>query len=357
VGAVTPEQIRPLADAVARGLDADVMFFSGVIDRAAWLTVAKLLEGKKHPRKNVLLTLITPGGDPDAAYRMARCLQHKYESRVFTFIPGWCKSAGTLVTLASKRLFISEMGELGPLDIQIAKADEIFEMSSGLSVQAALNTLQETAGKMFINLLLSIRGDTGRGITTRTAAELASTIVGTLLEPIYRQIEPIKIGENQRAMSITRNYGSRLVQKSGLLRNQRILDYLVSAYPDHGFVIDREEAGLLFNNVEIPTAEMETMAEALKDKIIQSADGPIGKSADIRFLSTEAKPQKLATRAAPSKGTTHEGNQTQPTVRNRRAGRGKPSGALGRGDGATARIPARNRHAANGANGAHKPRA
>ncbi len=200
---------------------------------------------------------------------------------------------------------------------------------------------------MFINLLLSIRGETGRGITTRTAAELASSIVGALLEPIYRQIEPIKIGENQRAVSITRNYGSRLAEKSGVLRSQRILDYLVAAYPDHAFVIDREEAGRLFNNVEAPTIELDKMAEAMDAKLKHPRSGPIPRGAEVRFLSGEVQAPRSGARAPATKGTANEGTHAQPAVRNGRSGR-RSTGTPGGGTTTAARRRAGNSHATAG---------
>ena len=345
---MTADRVQSAADEVAKALDADVLLFNGQIDALSWFTVAKLLAADRRIRRNVLLTLVTPGGDPDAAFRIARGLQQKYEARVFTFIPGWCKSAGTLVTLASQKIFIGDLGELGPLDIQIAKADELFEMSSGFSVQAALQTLEQTASKMFINLLLSIRGDTGRGITTRTAAELASSIVGSLLEPIYRQIEPIKIGENQRAMSITKNYGTRLAKKSGILRDRRILDYLVSAYPDHGFVIDREEANELFNNVEKPTQEMERLALALGDKALYPKDTGSPKGAEVRFLSTEPPVKRASAATINSEGATNERQPAEPATRKRRASTRRPMGVAGSGNAGASRKRSGNGLAPNG---------
>lgn len=275
------------AGKLADELESDVLFLKGSLNRQTWRAVSKTLSMTSNKRKNVLLVLVTPGGDPDAAFRIARCLQQAYDDRVFLFISGWCKSAGTLVTLSAQKLYIGDLGELGPLDIQVAKPDELFEMSSGLSVQAALETLEEVAGKMFINIMVNIRAQTGFSITTRTAAELSAAILGNLLAPIYRQIEPIKIGENQRAMKITKAYGQRLLLRSRALSDRRSLDILVSAYPDHGFVIDREEAASLFVNVEKPTPTMERLAQELGEWALHPKDGR-GSPATVAFLSPEA---------------------------------------------------------------------
>ncbi len=296
------EESRKAGATLGDSMNADVLFFNGEIDQ---LSCRKLINlgAKRNRAESVVLVLVTPGGDPDAAFKIGRFLQSKYNN-VAIYIPGWCKSAGTLVALAGQEIYIGDCGELGPLDIQIAKADEILEMGSGLAVDAAMKTLEATASKMFFNLLLSIRRDTGGMITTRTASELASNMVVKLLDPIYRQIDPMKIGENSRAMNITKSYGKRLAMTSGCLRTTRSLDFLISSYPDHGFVIDRREAESLFTKVHEPTPEMEVLAEALGEAGLTpqknlSTDG----SAHVVYLSPE-------TPTAPRSASTHESTGT-----------------------------------------------
>jgi hypothetical protein len=276
-------QVEEAANKLSSALDADVLFYNGEITFRSSGRFIDLICARNRKKKLVLI-LVTPGGEPDAAFKIGRAMQAKYDE-IAIFVPGWCKSAGTLITLAANEIYIGDRGELGPLDIQIAKPDEISEMGSGLTVDSAMKSLEKTAAKMFLNLLVSIRGETGGSITTRTAAELASTMVVKLLDPIYRQIDPMKIGENSRAMNITRNYGTRLNMKSGILRPQS-LDFLVSSYPDHGFVIDRTEAKLLFTSVLEPTAEMLGLTEVLKEAALINVRTPEGVPS-ITFLSSE----------------------------------------------------------------------
>ena len=192
---------KAAAQEVSLALSSDVLFFNGEVSQASCHKLIRA--GSKRARMdNVFLVLVTPGGDPDAAYKIGRSLQARYK-RISVYIPGWCKSAGTLIAIAAHELYVGDHGELGPLDIQLAKADEILEMGSGLAVDAAMKTLEATASKMFLNILLSIRRDTQGMITTRTASDIASTMVSRLLEPIYRQIDPMKIGENSRATCLS----------------------------------------------------------------------------------------------------------------------------------------------------------
>jgi len=308
---------RAAAQNVCQALNADVLFFNGEVSQASCRKL--IMAGSKRQKfENVFLVLVTPGGDPDAAYKIGRSLQARYK-RIAVFIPGWCKSAGTLIAIAANELYVGDHGELGPLDIQLAKADEILEMGSGLAVDAAMKTLEATASKMFLNILLSIRRDTQGMITTRTASDIASTMVSRLLEPIYRQIDPMKIGENSRAMNITRNYGSRLAETSGSLRT-RSLDYLVAAYPDHGFVIDRKEATGLFTRVNSPTAAMDRLADALGEAALTpqqrlSGDG----SAYIAYLSAE----HVSSNRSATDATTGNAPRPKRSGATKRAGNGK----------------------------------
>ena len=67
-------------------------------------------------RKNVLVLLVTLGGDADSAFRIVRFLRRSYD-KVTVFVPSLCKSAGTLICLGAYEVVIPEAGELGPLDV------------------------------------------------------------------------------------------------------------------------------------------------------------------------------------------------------------------------------------------------
>jgi ClpP class serine protease len=127
--------------------------------------------------QNLKAILVTTGGDANAAFRIARCLQQKYaEFNLFT--PGWCKSAGTLIASGAHKIYMGDLGELGPLDIQISRKDEIWAQSSILNVDAAVKTLEATAKKMFFDYLYEIK-QYNRAVTYRTAADIAVELTGS----------------------------------------------------------------------------------------------------------------------------------------------------------------------------------
>jgi hypothetical protein len=272
-----------LADQVAEALDADVYVFNGEIARPYDRQLMNELRVRSR-RPNILFILVTGGGNPDAAYRMARCLQRSYK-RVMIFVPGLCKSAGTLLVIGGHEIVMSDQGELGPLDVQMQKTDELFEMSSGLTVMEAIRVLEERAALMLESIFIRIKAGSGGQITFRTASDIAVKLVAGLLDPIFEQIDPMHVGEAGRAMKVGRDYGERLRPLSGNLK-ENALNELVALYGSHGFVIDREEAGRYFTNIRASDDAEEALAEVLGDL----ARWPTDKDQPLMgFLSTESK--------------------------------------------------------------------
>lgn len=231
--------------------DSDVLLYAGPIDRAGYHTLCQVLDAREVNRKRVLLILCTHGGDPNAGYRIARALTHAYGSENFRVaVPAECKSAGTLVCIGAHSLVICDKGELGPLDVQFQKSDEIFQQSSGLDILRGMTYLKDDALSAFKQYLFDING--GSGLSTKVASEIASNLVKGIYEPMYAQIDPIRLGEMNAALQIAYEYGTRLDRKSKSLKAGALMK-LIHHYPTHGFVIDRAEARDLFERVSHPS--------------------------------------------------------------------------------------------------------
>lgn len=243
----TTETIEKL---VASASDRDIILISQPISRELHYDLTQLIaSGKIHDKCTLFLT--TRGGDPDGGYRIARCLRHHY-SHIRVVIASLCKSAGTLVVIGANEVVIGDLGELGPLDIQVRKSSELEERSSGLDIIQALEAAQNHTREAFHSTLVEIRR--GGRLSTKLAGEFAATVAIGVAAPLYNQIDPNRLGEMQRAMRIAHEYGQRLNKSSKSLK-PGALENLVANYPAHGFVIDRKEASELFNNVQKPTAE------------------------------------------------------------------------------------------------------
>jgi len=238
-------------------LKADIFIYVGFLSRPYDEIFINLCnkENKKH--KKACLLLATFGGDAAAAYRISRQLKRVYDC-YSVYIHTICKSAGTIVAIGATEIIMSELGELGPLDVQLQKTDELGERSSGLTITDSLETLKNRAFKMFENYFLNLRFRSGQQISTKSAMEAATNLTVGLYGPIFSQIDPLRLGENQRAIRIALHYCEML--KTENIKDDAI-PVLISGYPDHGFVIDDEEAKKIFSNVRKPTHKELSLAK------------------------------------------------------------------------------------------------
>ena len=269
--------------AIANEPDRDVILYNGPLVRP-WDNAFIQLCATRRKRPNVVLILVTEGGDADCAYRIARCLQTQYESFQL-FVTGYCKSAGTLLATGAHELIMSNHGELGPLDVQLSKKDELWQRQSGLIGMDTLRALQGSAFEAFEQFFLQLKSRSGDTVSLRTATEIATELTSGLFAPLYTQVDPLDIGEARRAMSIANDYGDRLFQQSRNIAGEDVLERLTSGYPSHGFVIDRLEAEELFLNVREPTEQESALAIALGSDALYAT--PVGSEGVFVFLNDE----------------------------------------------------------------------
>lgn len=279
------EQPEDVANRVASALDADILLYNGPILRPAEYALIDLCRARNR-RRNVVLQLVTDGGDPDAAYRIARYVQDVYEK--FTlFVSGRCKSSGTLIALGANELVISDYGELGPLDVQVRKPDELGETSSGLTINAAMSALEQRAFGMFLQISGEIKQRSMGQVSFKTAAEIATTLATGVFAPVYSQIDPNDVGEKARAMKIATDYALRLMPKSKNFQRET-LEMLAETYSSHSFVIDRHEAAFLFMNVRAPARDEQRLADLIGElsrwQVKKWNEKPL-----IKYLSTDSE--------------------------------------------------------------------
>jgi hypothetical protein len=226
----------------------DLLLFSGPLERGNDYSLVKLIEEKKNG-EDCILFLTTLGGNPDVAYKISRFLQHKYDN-VVVAVAGLCKSAGTLLAIGANEVIFSPYGELGPLDIQLSKVDQIARMESGLNISEAFYSLEQRARETYSNLIEQIIGSSGGVVSFQTASHAATEIVGALYGPIFSRIDPEEVGSRSRAMRIGADYAERLNTKFQNLK-ERAIERLSESYSSHAFVIDFQEAEALFHRARL----------------------------------------------------------------------------------------------------------
>lgn len=248
-----PEKMAEAALSYSEAHASDVLLCSCPMSFDLVGTAHQVLKNQKHQK--LLLVLTTAGGDAHVAYRVARHLQRRYE-HIHVFVSGWCKSAGTLLAVCAHELTIGDRGELGPVDVQTSRQDDLWERTSGLTETEALLVLEQISWGLFRKLITETKGLPASQITFKTAADAAGPLVSGVLKPIFAQIDPLKLGENSRALRIALEYAQRLNDHSRNIRSYDDIEKLINGYPDHGFVIDRKEARGIFRRVHRPSDDL-----------------------------------------------------------------------------------------------------
>lgn len=266
----TREQIiNTLTTAVAEEYDADLYLYSGEVNYEGYgAIVTALSRGKSRDR--ALLILATNGGSANAAYQIARTFHRVYEEFVL-FTPGNCKSAGTLIALGAQRLILTDFSELGPLDVQLYKQNEIAARKSGLLTKSSFESLAEASFDLFEKFMLQIVMKGGGLVSFKVAAELSASMTSSLMSPVFSQMNPEIMGSDYRDLSVALQYGARLAEIS---QNAELASIyrLINAYPSHDFIIDSDEAKSLFKTIEEPSQRLYGLASFIGSRAFEEAD-------------------------------------------------------------------------------------
>lgn len=265
-----------------KNTDTDMLLFNSTIGDSVGITngFVDFILGRPH-KKNCMLFLTTYGGDANWAYKIYRALKTTYDN-YDVVICGFCKSAGTLITLGARKLYFSNVGEIGPLDVQMSKKDDFFKSQSALDMFRSQELIRKWSSDFFKNFFFELLKSTGGTMSVPVMSDAVNKMAGNLFSPIMDKINPIEVGETWRAMNIANNYGD--IMKSPNVKPDTI-KMLVYDYPSHSFVIDMQQAKYLFNDVETLTEHQLIIYNSQLKKILEQPqqNGLYGEI--IKFLS------------------------------------------------------------------------
>ena len=228
----------------------------------------------------VALLIHSEGGDTAAAYKLATLLVKRC-GEFTALVPSCAKSAATLMAIGSSRIILGLYAELGPLDIQVFnEKDE--KMESALNHVQALERLGADSMRVMdtmVRLLLS-RMDKPINDVVRLAIEFSTSLV----KPLMENIDVVEYTGRSRQLKMGEEYAIRLLQDHyGRIKAKKIAGSLVSNYPDHGFVIDINEARVIGLDVALPSGEV---AEAYT-QILPYLDGRLAAIGSFQDNSAE----------------------------------------------------------------------
>ncbi len=97
--------------------------------------------------KSLDLILETPGGSGEVAEDIVKLLRHKYDE-IAVIIPGWCKSAGTLISMAADEILMDHSSSVGPIDAQLFWQGKIFSADALIEGMKKIKEEVEGTGRL-----------------------------------------------------------------------------------------------------------------------------------------------------------------------------------------------------------------
>ena len=141
--------------------------------------------------------------------------------------------------------------------------NSLFSRESGMNHVECTKKLFEQLFLCFEEAFVRLITSSGAGITTTTAADIASKISVGSFSPISSQIDPLTLADSHRSVMVAENYGKRIAKLIPQEKVGKIINKLVNEYHAHDFVIDYEEAWDIFGetNVNFVSEECERAIE------------------------------------------------------------------------------------------------
>lgn len=294
----------------ARGRPALFFIVDGEpIYRRIVLEMADALAGRSFPELD--LVIHSGGGSVHAAYQ-AMTLLRLHAKQINACVPFWAKSAATLLCIGANRIVLGEHAELGPLDVQIweEKQPGKGEYHSALDPFKALEQMQAFSVEALSSAMRFIVPNYGMSYDESLCHAVAFVNVTT--GPLVGRLDPEKIGQYSRELSVATEYGTRLLRRSSDWSAEKInnvVEQLVYGYPSHEYIIDYDELDGLGFEVELFADGQRPAVAALRPYFVEEISGYMIKLVE----PTTTGPITVEAEAITKAGATSAGEGTTST--------------------------------------------
>ena len=179
-----------------------------------------------------------------------------------------------MLALGADDIILGEYGELGPLDVQVLDPERE-EWISGLDEVQSLERLNAFAMSAIDGAMFLFANRTG--MKAKTLLPHVTRFVTELTGPLFSRVDVVHYTQMSRALKEGEQYAERLLGRNhSREKAHKIACALVENYPEHGFIIDSDEAKSIGLHVSDPTMDqLRIMDEVAKHLHNMTAIGRI----------------------------------------------------------------------------------
>ncbi len=243
---VEPEQDKTVAERLVNLANATgnaVLVLNADIDADSFVQVASALDSIGD-QEALSLILNSRGGYIEFAFHIAKAIRASCKE-LEVLVPARAKSAATLIALSANRISLGQFGELGPLDPQVPDLTGSADRRSPLEIVKGLEYLRTYYIETFELMVLFLLEQAGMDVahTMEYATGALSPVAGAL----YNSVNYRELGEAVRYLTVSQQYARETIRRWSPLEQDSsavddVVEKLVWEYPDHGHIIDVEEA-------------------------------------------------------------------------------------------------------------------
>lgn len=205
--------------------------------------VVRQLSSVPDDAEEVDVLLVSNGGDPIVAWRIASLLRERFR-RYNVLLPYSAYSAATLLALGADTIVMHPFASLGPVDPQLTSARR---SEDGLAQQ-----INQFGAEDLVHFLGFVRDNVG--ITDQEQLEKA-------FELLCKDVGALAIGSAKRSSQLMLSLSERLLRlhMADLKEAQTIAESLSRSYYHHGYSVGPKEAKELRLAIETPTADVQDL--------------------------------------------------------------------------------------------------
>ena len=253
------KRIADLANATGNA----VLVLNADIDAGCFDNVVASLD--EIGQQDILYLVVNSlGGTIEFAFLIAKAVREKCH-HLNVVVPQQAKSAATLIALAADRILFGRFGELGPLDPQVADLTSGGDFKSPLEMVKGLEFLRTYYIETFDVLIQFLLPRAGMDVAH--TFDHATSLLSPIADPLYRLVNYRELGEASRHLAVSQEYADKAMRRWSPLDDaaiEGIVRQLVWEYPDHGYIIDIDEArGIGLTNVEKLDSDLESLSLAV----------------------------------------------------------------------------------------------
>jgi hypothetical protein len=149
-------------------------------------------------------------GEFGAAYHLVNFFR-RHCKKLRIFVPCFANSVATLLALGADEIWMSAIGELSPIDVQIPNPREPGELTSALESFSTMNYLRAQSSEIFDEFIRLL--DDRTSLPTKAMLDIASEHTARMMHPLYGNLDPLHLGYSHRAMEASREYGRRVMSR------------------------------------------------------------------------------------------------------------------------------------------------